>query len=111
MAHRRAHHPWKRIGSGTKGGKKPKAKTGRVKPPIDRDKMRAAMAEIDAEFLAREAVRKPDSALPPPTRVKGATPPRGSRRTLVTGYCHGVDCDRPVSGERLFCGPCLASRI
>lgn len=30
------------------------------------------------------------------------------RSRAVTGHCHA--CDRPVSGERRFCGPCLASR-
>lgn len=34
--------------------------------------------------------------------------PGDGRIRQVTGYCH--ECGRPVSGERRYCGPCLATR-
>lgn len=36
-------------------------------------------------------------------------PPVVVDRPTPTGCCH--DCDRPVTGERLYCGRCLAVRL
>lgn len=35
-------------------------------------------------------------------------PPQRYVRTVCTSRCH--TCDRPVTGERRFCGPCAANR-
>lgn len=56
--------------------------------------------EIDREALA-EVLSTP--APEPPRETRGAN------HLPATGLCH--QCDRPVSGERRFCGPCLAKRI
>lgn len=46
----------------------------------------------------------------PPARKPSTSPSRSRKneRKVVTGHCH--TCDRRVSGERLYCGPCLAKR-
>lgn len=41
----------------------------------------------------------------PPVLLPGG----GTNHLPVTGACH--ECNRPVSGERRFCGPCLARRL
>ena len=43
----------------------------------------------------------------PPVRVPGAqnSPREGM---VVTGACY--DCGKPISGERFYCGQCLAAR-
>jgi hypothetical protein len=94
MAQRRSHNQWKRIGSGTKGARKPRATAKLEKPPIDRAKMLEALVEFDEAFAAKEAARRLDRPLGAPG--------------MVDGHCH--DCDRKVSGERLYCGPCLTKR-
>lgn len=40
--------------------------------------------------------------------LKSGPAPRGNNRLPVTGRCHS--CDRVISGERRYCGPCLAGR-
>jgi hypothetical protein len=64
-----------------------------AKPPkvveIDADALAAAKADLDAK-AAEPSRLKTGNDLP------------------ATGRCH--TCDRAVSGERRYCGPCLARR-
>ena len=59
---------------------------------IDTDALAAAKAELNERAAGR---------LPVVTT--------GSNVLPATGACHG--CERPVSGERRFCGPCMARRL
>ena len=78
----------------TQRGKRAKARPPKQpKTVIDRDALALVKAGFEAERVAAEVERR--------RKVSDG-------RTLpVTGRCH--DCDRPVSGERRFCGRCLAS--
>ena len=64
-------------------------------PVPPREVLEAAMAEAD-ERLAREH--------PPPPRRQPVTVSVLPR--VAIGLCH--DCGRAVTGERRYCGPCLA---
>lgn len=63
---------------------------GRLREPTQREPLDPKMPRDLARRLAHEAA---------------VTLPRNGTRLSPTGRCH--DCDRPVSGERRFCGPCL----
>lgn len=72
--------------------------TERMKPvrrrkpvQIDADALAAVKADLDAQQAALEA--------PKPVEAT-------KRGQTVTGCCH--DCGRAVSGERRYCGTCLA---
>lgn len=80
---------------------KPKPEPKAPRSIIDRDALDAALAEMDAKSgpMTLLADRRPERKTTSGQYV----------RTTVTGRCH--ECDRPVSGERRFCGPCLARRI
>lgn len=59
-------------------------------------------ATIDEEALAQ--AKRELAAIADHPEVLG----RGSNVLPATGLCH--TCERPISGERRFCGPCLARR-
>lgn len=58
---------------------------------IDTDALAAAKAKLTEQAAGRVPI------------VAG-----GSNRLPATGECH--ECERPVSGERRFCGPCMSKR-
>lgn len=79
------------------------AKRGRKSAPIDWDAV--------ADVLAKPVPMPPPSTAPAPAKVTPTSRPcdDGDGRLLpVDGVCH--ECGRAVSGERRFCGPCLARR-
>lgn len=80
-----------RVGRKAKADKpmKPPAQRRSTKV-IDDDALDAAKSELDA------------TAADPARLTTGNTLP-------ATGHCH--TCDRAVTGERRYCGPCLARRI
>lgn len=39
-----------------------------------------------------------------------AVPGRSYARPRPDGHCHGDECAAPVTGERLYCGPCMVVR-
>lgn len=80
-----------KVGQKAKGIRPAKPEPGRRKTAkvIDQDALAAAKAELDAQ-----------AAQPRPIKTGNDLP--------ATGHCH--TCDRPISGERRYCGPCLARR-
>lgn len=68
---------------------KPEPASRKTSKVIDQDALAAAKADLDAH------------AAEPARITTGNTLP-------ATGHCHS--CDRAISGERRFCGPCLARR-
>lgn len=56
--------------------------------------------------LADVQVSIPERGRPPGRTTRAAEPdrPYGS----LTGHCH--TCDKPIVGDRLYCGPCLSKR-
>lgn len=62
-----------------------------VTRPDAPDWEKPGLPAVDVDWAEVEAIRATG-------RHRGQLP--------VTGHCH--DCGRPVSGERRYCGPCLA---
>ena len=82
---------WNRIGhlAHAEQPAKPKGRRGPKPYPIDPDAVAEALADLDARASAPKPI------------------PTGGGSTLpAIGRCH--DCNRTVSGERRYCGPCLA---
>ncbi len=70
--------------------------------PASVDPAVLASALAEAERRAMElAEARAAARLRPPTKAR--------ERKVVTGRCH--TCDRPITGERIYCGPCLATRM
>lgn len=63
--------------------------------------------ELD-EIPPVQLPKAPPAAEPPSTRMYVPPPPNTGPTRVVTGHCH--DCDRRISGGRLFCGQCLRKR-
>lgn len=80
-----------KVGERVKGIRKPDSepkRRGRKRLPIDWDAV--------AEVLAKPVV------------VAERPQVKGGNTLPATGHCH--ECDRPVTGERRFCGRCLSKR-
>lgn len=73
-------------GTRVRGDRKAKPERERPAPEIDREAMSRVLAE-------------------PPSLIEH----RGPQGLEATGRCH--TCERPVSGERRYCGRCLANRM
>lgn len=65
-----------------------------------------ALAEAERAEKERQEQERARETAPATPRQRTRS---GYQRTTVTGYCH--TCDRPVTGERRYCGPCMAERL
>lgn len=88
---RRHNHAVNGTGVKVKGLRPVKPTRERRRPEIDADALAATLAELDEKASQRNPV------------ISG-----GSNVLPATGSCH--ECERPVSGERRFCGRCMSKR-
>lgn len=65
----------------------------------------AQLPHIDPELLNEALTGTAPQQRMPGDRVRVEA---DGRYKPVKGYCY--ECERPVTGERRFCGPCLAAR-
>lgn len=86
-------------GNRAKPAPKPRPRRG-----IDPDALAETLARFEAERLEAEAAERRKAAERDAAGDQLAEPER-----LANGTCH--TCGRQVTGERRYCGPCLAKRL